>query len=280
MSIVGRFHKLKVNRIVDFGAYLECEDADEILVPNKYIEKEVEIGDYLDVFVYRDSEDRLIATTETPIATANQIAFLECSAVTKFGAFLNWGLLKDLFVPFREQKQKLEEGKKYLVYIYVDEETDRIVASTKLQKFINNDELDLEEGEEVELIVAGISELGYKVIVDKEYWGLLYKNEVFQKVRVGDNLTGFVSKIREDNKVDIKLKKATHFKETISETTQELLDKITEEGGVLYLTDKSSPDEIYSVMKMSKRNFKNAVGALYKQKIIILEKNCIKLANK
>ncbi|MBN1822304.1 MAG: GntR family transcriptional regulator, partial [Prolixibacteraceae bacterium] len=203
MAEVGKINKLKIIRSVDFGVYLDGEELGEILLPQKYVPEGFFGGDEIEVIVYFDSEDRIIATTEKPLAEVGQFAFLECVAITKVGAFLNWGLQKDLLVPFREQRHKLEEGKSYVVYVYLDHTTNRIVASAKVDKFLDNLPVEFEEGEEVDLLIYGISEIGYKAIVDEVSSGILYKNEVFKPVKVGEQLKGYIKKVREDDKIDL-----------------------------------------------------------------------------
>ncbi|NQU85457.1 MAG: GntR family transcriptional regulator [Mariniphaga sp.] len=275
MVEVGKTHSLKVKKIVDFGVYLDAGDEVEILLPLRYVPEGVFGGDEIEVFVYYDSEDRLIATTEKPFAQVGQFAFLKCVAVTNFGAFLDWGLMKDLLVPFREQRHKLEEGKSYVVFVYMDLTTKRIVASAKVDKFLDNLPVEFEPGEEVDLIIYGESDLGYKAIVDDVSSGILYKNEVFQTLEDGQQLKGYIKKVREDDKIDLMLHKPGH--EKLDSFSEQILDYIKANDGKIKITDKSSPDEIYSIFNISKKNFKKAIGGLYKKKLIVIEEDGIRL---
>ena len=276
MAEIGKSNILKIIRQVEFGVYLDGEDLGEILLPQKYIPDGIFDGDEISVFIYYDSEDRLIATTEKPLAQVGQFAFLKCIAVTPVGAFLDWGLLKDLLVPFREQRQKLQEGKSYVVYVYLDFTTKRIVASAKVDKFLDNLPVEFESGEEVDLMIYGESEIGYKAIVDEVSSGILYRNEVFQKIRIGDQLKGFVKKVREDDKIDLLLYKPGHQK--LDAFSKQIIDYLRANDGIIRLTDRSSPEEIYAAFGFSKKNFKKAIGGLYKQRLIIIEDDRIRLS--
>lgn len=275
MIEIGKCNYLKVNRIVDFGAYLEGEELGEILIPKRYLTSGIEINDTLKVFIYNDSEDRLIATTEFPSAQVGDFAWLKVKSINNFGAFLDWGLLKDLLVPYREQNYKLTEGNYYLVYVYLDLVTKRVVASTKLDKFLDNIPPEYFQGEEVKLIISNETDLGYKVIVNSCHWGILYKNQVFRKLEPGQKIAAYVSKIRDDEKIDLTLQKPGL--EEIIDLTEILLSELRNNNGFLPLTDKTDPEEIYKRYGVSKKNFKKALGDLYKKRKIIIESNGIKL---
>jgi len=232
-------------------------------------------GDMLETFIYLDSEDRLVATTEKPLAMVEEFALLEVVSVTPVGAFLNWGLPKDLFVPFREQRQPMEEGKKYLVYVYVDINTKRIAASSKIEQYLDNIPVDYDPDEEVDLIIVNETDLGYNAIIDNSHFGILYKNEVFQPLNPGDRVQGYIKKIRTDGKIDLRLEKIGY--EKISSFVDRIIAELQKNKGFLPLTDKSSPEEIYQTFKISKKNFKAAIGALYKKRFIALEDNGIRL---
>lgn len=206
MVDLGNYNELEIAREVDFGVYLTSDDGD-ILLPGKYLPEGAKVGDKLRVFVYRDSEDRMIATTLEPYATINEFACLTCTDETPFGAFLDWGLEKDLLVPLNNQKNKMQVGRKYCVYVYLDESSDRVVATSKLGKYLHNEDIKLSEGDEVQLLVAGLTDIGMKVIINGEYMGILYKNEVFQDLRIGHKTTGYIKLIRPDNKIDVTLRK-------------------------------------------------------------------------
>jgi predicted RNA-binding protein (virulence factor B family) len=277
MIEIGRYNKLTVNKILPHGAYLDAgEEYDEILLPTRYLPKETELGDELRVFIYRDSEDLLIATTEEPKAIVGDIVVLKCIQVNAAGAFLDWGLMKDLLVPFREQKYPMEEGKKYLVKVYYDEVSQRIVASSKLLKFIDNEEIDVAEGDEVELMVSHKTDMGYSVIINDHSWGLLYANEVFRPLYPGNRMRGYVTKIREGNKIDVSLQKKG-YDAAIPDMTMRLLFVLKENNGFLPLTDKTEPEKLYELLQMSKKNFKKAAGALYREKKITIEDEGIRL---
>lgn len=273
---IGKYAVLEVKRFVDFGLYLETEDGNtEVLLPRKYVPDGTKVGDFLEVFIYKDSEDRPVATTLKPFATVGEVAWLQATSVDNIGAFLDWGLAKDILVPFREQKMKMEAGRYYLVYIYVDEISGRVAASAKLEKFIKNDELDVAAGDEVNLIVGDESPVGIEVIINNKFWGMLYKNELFRQLHKGQKLTGFIKKIREDNKIDVSLQKQGY--DEVEDASGKIKNALSENNGFLPLTDKSSPEEIAQRLQMSKKTFKKAVGALYRQREILLEEEGIKL---
>jgi len=275
MTEIGKINNLYVVKEVDFGIYLDGGDLGEILMPKRYVPEGTQPEDMIDAFIYLDSEDRLVATTEKPFAMVEEFALLEVVSVTPVGAFLNWGLPKDLFVPFREQRQPMEEGKKYLVYVYVDINSKRIAASSKIENYLDNLPMDYDEGEDVDLVIVNETDLGYNAIIDNSHLGVIFKNEVFQPLNPGDKIQGFIKKIRYDGKIDLCLQKAGY--EKISEFADKIIAELQKQNGFLALTDKSSPEEIYQAFKFSKKNFKAAIGALYKKRIITLEENGIRL---
>jgi predicted RNA-binding protein (virulence factor B family) len=275
MIKIGRQQKLKVMRFAEQGLYLIDDDNDEVLLPNNYITDNMPVYTEVDVFVYKDSEDRLVATTETPKIKLNGFAVLKVKDTAPFGAFLDWGLQKDLLVPNNQQAQDMQVGKNYLVYMYIDEETDRLVASSKVNRFLNNDELTVDEGDEVDLIIVNESSLGINVIVNKRHKGLLYHNEVFSNIKQGDRLKGYIKKIREDNKIDVSLQKQGYG--NIEPNAVLILEKLKENNGFLDLNDKSNPELIKAQLGISKKTFKKAIGALYRQKLIKFEENGVKL---
>jgi predicted RNA-binding protein (virulence factor B family) len=275
MTEIGKINHLEVVKELDFGIYLDGGDLGEILMPKRYVPEGTMPGDHLNAFIYLDSEDRLVATTEKPFAMVEEFALLEVVSVTPVGAFLNWGLPKDLFVPFREQRQPMEEGKKYLVYVYVDTNTKRIAASSKIEQYLDNIPVDYDLDEEVDLIIVNETDLGYNAIIDYSHLGILYKNEVFQPLNPGDRVQGYIKKIRNDGKIDLRLEKIGY--EKISSFVDRIIAELQKNNGFLALTDKSSPEEIYQTFKISKKNFKAAIGALYKKRFIALEENGIRL---
>lgn len=275
MAEIGLINKLEVVKTVDFGVYLDGGPQGEILLPKRYVPEDCQPGDEVDVFIYLDSEDRLVATNETPKAMVGEFAMLRVVSTTPIGAFMDWGLQKDLLVPFREQQFPMEEGRNYLVFVYLDHETQRIVGSSKLDKFVDNLPVDYEVGEEVDLIIAGKTDLGYKAIIDNSHWGLIFKNEVFQPLKQGDQLKGYIKNIRPDEKIDLVLQKPGY--EKIDDIAQGVLDKLKEAGNFLPANDKTSPDEISRMFGISKKNFKKAIGSLYKQRLITINDDGIRL---
>lgn len=273
--MLGKYNTLRVVKTVDFGVYLDGgEDYGEILLPQRYVPENIEVDTDIEVFIYLDSEDRVIATTEKPFACVGEFAFLEVKSVTKIGAFLDWGLMKDLFVPFREQEAKMQEGEYYVVYIFIDEESNRIVATSKLYTVLNNLMPEYEPGQEVDLFVYEKTDLGYKVVVNKLHSGMVYHNQLFTTIHIGDQLKGFVNKVREDDKLDITLQKPGY--DSIESHSQQLLDKLENAGGYLAVSDKSPTELIYKMFGMSKKTFKKALGALYKKRLITIEEEGIR----
>jgi len=275
MVEIGRLNKLKVVRTQDFGVYLDGDKHGEILLPRSDILEDFNLGDEVEVFIYFDSEDRIIATSRKPTIMVGEFALLEVLSITTYGAFVDWGLSKDLLVPYREQKQKMEQGKKYLVHAFYDIVSNRIAASSKLDKFLGNVEHDYSEEQQVDLIICNKTDLGYNAIINSSNWGVLYKNELFQKVEFGQRIKGYIKKIRDDAKIDLSLDQPGPQK--IDSVSQAILDKLNENNGFLPITDKTSPDDISKMFSVSKKTYKKAIGALYKRKHIILEKDGIKL---
>jgi len=272
---IGQHNTLRVVKILDFGVYLDGGEMGEILMPTKWVPKDTKVDDKLEVFIYFDSEDRPIATTLKPKAMVGEFALMKVKAVNRIGAFLDWGLDKDLLVPFKEQNAKMEEGRSYLVYLYVDPRSKRIAASAKLEKFLDIEPASYETGQEVDLIIWTRSDLGYKAIINQKHSGLLYSNEIFHEVFPGQQMKGYISEIRPDGKIDLKLQKSGYGH--IDQFTSKLLEVLKNNDGFLPLTDKSAPEEIYKVLQMSKKNFKKSAGNLYRQKIISINDNGISL---
>lgn len=266
---LGRRNRLSVAKRVDFGIYLDGGEVHgPILLPSRYVPEGVELGDELDVFLYLDQDERLVATTEQPLAQVGDFAWLEVAWVNKYGAFLNWGLMKDLFVPFREQKMKMVQGNRYIVYVYIDEESHRIVASAKVEKFLSNRYPRYRTGETVEVLVWQKTELGFKCIVENRHSGLLYEQQLFREVHTGDRLTAYVQNVRDDGKIDLILqptgRKATKAFSDV------LLEHLYKNGGRTTLGDKSPAEEIYAMFGVSKKVFKKAVGELYRRRLIMI----------
>lgn len=263
---IGEYNTLRILRLTTVGAYLGDEEDNDVLLPNKYLTHEMSVGEDIEVFLYKDSEDRLVATTEKPYITLNEFAYLRVKEVTPFGAFLDWGLEKDLLVPFREQTTKLEEDKYYLIYLKLDTETNRLVATAKSNKYFSVDTSEIEINKEVEILICESFDLGVKIVIEGKFLGIVYHNDVTRKLRRGDYTIGYVYNIREDGKLDVRLEKSGY--EKIEPNSERLLALINNRNGVLYLTDKSDPDDIRETVGMSKKTFKKAVGNLYKQKKI------------
>ncbi|MEY5046676.1 MAG: hypothetical protein RLZZ175_35 [Bacteroidota bacterium] len=275
MIAVGEINNLEVLRSTSVGMYLGDTEGNDVLLPNKYVPEDLQVGDFIEVFIYTDSEDRIIATNLEPKIYLNSFACLQAKHVDNVGAFMDWGLEKDLFVPFKEQMRKIEEGKWYIIYMYLDVESNRLVGSCKVNKFLDNRDLYLKEGDEVKIMPYEHTDLGMNVIVDNFYKGLIFKNEIFQRVAIGDTLTGYIKKVREDNKLDISLQKQGF--ENIEPNAQLILDTLAKKNGFLALHDNSSPDEISFLLGMSKKTFKKAVGTLYRERKIRIEENGIYL---
>ena len=274
---VGKYNTLKILRGTSVGMYLGDEEGNDVLLPHKYIPENAQIGEDIEVFIYRDSEDRLIATTLKPSILLNQFAILEVVAATQFGAFLDWGLEKDLFVPFKEQNHKLQKGQWVPVYLYLDEQTDRVVASAKVHKYFKNlDGVDLEEGQEVDLLVFEKTELGHNVVINNLYKGLVYENETFRRLAWGDTTKGYIKLIRDEGKIDVSLQ-PLGFLKTLEPNQKAILEKLEQSGGKLNLSDNSDPIEIQEVLEMSKKAFKKAIGVLYKDKKILINDDSIVL---
>nr|WP_317630714.1 S1-like domain-containing RNA-binding protein [uncultured Flavobacterium sp.] len=265
MIEIGKFNTLKIARSTNVGLFLTDGDKD-VLLPTKYVPEQYEIDDEIEVFVYLDHEERPVATTLEPYIYLNEFALLKVNYINDFGAFMDWGLEKDIFVPFKEQARPMQQGKRYLVYMYMDEKTNRLVASSRTNKFLSNENIELENGEEVDLIVSHITEAGINVIINEKYKGLMYKNEVFEDLRTGDRVIGFIKNIRPDGKIDVSRNKIGV--ESIEPNAQFILNELKANKGFLGLNDDSHPEEIKTVLQMSKKAFKKAVGSLYKQKMI------------
>lgn len=273
---LGRFNILKVVKKVDFGMYLDGGEEGRILLPSRYVPQGCEVGDELNVFLYLDNEERLVATTQQPLAQVGDFACLRVAWVNQYGAFLDWGLMKDLFVPFREQRERMEVGRRYVVHVHLDDESYRIVASAKVERYLSMDERPpFHSGDEVDVLVWKRTDLGYKVIVDNRYAGLLFENQVFRPLRVGDKVQAYVRQVRPDGKIDLALQREGRGK--VADFSEELLEYIRRNQGRIQLTDKSPAEEIYATFGVSKKTFKQAVGDLYKRRLIRLEADGIRL---
>jgi uncharacterized protein len=274
MLYLGKINSLRVLRNATCGMFLGDDGDEEVLLPNKYVPKDLDIDQSIDVFLYTDSEDRIVATTLTPKLFLHQFAVLEVKDVTKIGAFLDWGLDKDLLLPLSEQKGRFQKGDKVTVCLCIDEETDRLFASAKINECIDR-ELTVREGEEVDLLIDRESNLGWQVVINNRHIGLIFSNKIFKPLRKGDRVKGFIENIREDGKIDVSLQKQGYSQ--VEDSQALLLKKLQENNGILYLTDKSDAKLISQQLGMSKNVFKKSVGALYKQRKIKIESDCIVL---
>lgn len=266
---LGEYNLLEVVKEVDFGVYLDGSEDGEILLPTRYVPQGCKPGDVLNVFIYLDMDERLIATTLQPYVKVGEFACLEVAWVNQYGAFLDWGLMKDLFVPFREQKMKMLKGNSYVVHVHLDEDSYRIVASAKVEKYLSKDMPEYNAGDEVEVLVWQKTDLGFKVIVDNKFGGMIFKNEIFTDVRTGMKMTAYIKQVRPDGKIDLELQKGGVKK--VEDFADTLLEYIRSNGGSTPLNDKTEADVIYSTFGVSKKTFKKAVGDLYKKRLIVLE---------
>lgn len=273
---VGRIQTLKVSRISDYGLYLADEEGQEVLLPNRFVSLSNAVGDEIEVFVYHDSEDRLVATTDKPLITEGSVAFLKVVDKNIHGAFLDWGVSgKDLFLPNRNQQGGVLAGRSYIVWLYVDNITGRCVATMKLKGFIDNDVITVEPRQKVDLLIASESPIGYRAIINSRHWGMVYKNQIFQQVKIGDRLEGYVRRITEDNRIDLSLRREGY--DGVAASAETLFALLRDNGGVLPVGDDSSPEEVHAATQMSKKVFKRAVGMLLKRGDIVAEAHQIKL---
>ena len=276
MTGIGKINSLEIARRTEQGFYLIDENGNEVLLPNRYITADMNIGDTIDVFVYNDSEDRPIATTETPYAQVGEFALLRVKAVNSIGAFLDWGLMKDLLVPFREQRMRMIAGRSYIVYVYVDDESKRIVASAKLDKFLDNKIPEYKFRKKAEILVVKRTDLGFKVIVDNLFSGMIYHDEIYQDINIGEHYTAFIKNVRPDGKIDLKL--GDREVKRVKGLADVIMDYIKANGGSMQITDSSSPEMIRAVFNCSKKDFKKTLGFLYKAKKIIITPSEVKKA--
>jgi predicted RNA-binding protein (virulence factor B family) len=275
MIKIGEYNKLTILREKGPGLFLGDDEENEVLLPNRYKPEDFKIYDEIDVFVYLDNDERLVAVTDKPYITKGEFALLRCNDVSRHGAFLDWGMVKELFCPFKEQAFKMKKGGWYLVHCYLDEETNRLVASSKTNRFLDNKELTVNQFDEVDLIVSHPSDIGMNVIVNKTHLGLIYSDNIFSDLSVGDRLKGIVKKVRPGNKLDIALGQIGY--RNIEPNSQKILDELEDNGGFLSLHDKSDPEKIKSELQMSKKSFKKAIGSLYKERLIAIENDGIRL---
>lgn len=275
MIALGKYSNLEILRDTTVGLFLGDDEGNDVLLPNKYVPKEFEIGDRMDVFCYLDHSERIVATTLEPLIMVGQFKLLKVAEVNEYGAFMDWGLEKHLLVPFREQRNKMQEGQWYVVYCYLDEKSDRLVASNKLDRFLSNDGLTIKVGDKVDLVVTRLTDLGWEVIINNRHKGLVYANETYKKVAIGDQLAGYIKHIREDNKVDVSLQPIGY--KSLEPAADFIYKQLVAHNGFLPLHDKSDPEDIKRILQMSKKIFKKGIGTLYKDRKITIGTTGIQL---
>jgi predicted RNA-binding protein (virulence factor B family) len=276
MIEIGKYHDLEILRTTSIGLYLGAADGEDVLLPNRYCPDQFKVGDTLRVFVYPDNEGRKVATTLVPKVLVNEFAFLQVKSVEPVGAFLDWGLDKDLLVPFREQRQRMEKGRWYIVYMTVDEKTNRLFATNKIEQRLNNEDLELTAGDKVDLLILQKTDLGFSAIINNRHKGLVYDGEIFREINIGQKLTGYIKSIREDHKIDLSLQ-PIGYQQSADTHTDLVLRRLMEAGGTLPFNDKSPPELIYRELGISKKAFKRAIGAMYKARIIAITESGISL---
>lgn len=278
MINIGQYNRLKIDRLVDPGAILYDDSGNSVLLPNKYVPENAQVEDMMDVFVYMDSEDRPVATTLIPYIELNSFAVLRAKDVNKTGAFMDWGLEKDLMIPFKQQASKLRKGSSYLVYMYLDKATSRLVGTTKTYHHFDKEIYDFEEQDEVEILIGGLNDQGLNVVVNNRYQGIMFDSEIYRDYKMGERITGYVKTLRDDSKLEVTTRKIGV--ENLEEGAEKILHAINNMNGHLALHDKSSPDEIQEVLQMSKKNFKKSLGILYKKRLVNLVEGGIELVKK
>ena len=278
MIKIGQINTLEVVKVESFGLFLDADDYGTVMLPNRHAPEGVEVGQHLDVFLYFDSDSQLTATTEKPVAQVGEWGLMRIEGVNKTGAFANWGIeKKDLLIPFSEQRTRFRAGQEVLVYVYTDRASGRIVGTTKFNKLLDKTPASYTRNQQVDLIIAERSELGYKAIVNGAHWGMIFKSDVFGKLFVGKRLKGYIKNIREDGKIDLSLQKVGVAK--MDDLGQKILDTLEKKGGFLPLNDKSAPEAIFAIFRTSKGTFKKSIGGLYKQGKITIEQDGIRLNN-
>ena len=275
---LGDYNRLKIVKRVDFGLYLDGGPEGEVLLPKRYVPQGANIGDEIEVFLYLDIDERLVATTEHPVAKVGEFACLEVAWVNEYGAFLKWGLMKDLFCPFREQKMRMEVGKSYIVHIHIDEESYRIMATAKVEKYLNKEKPTYNAGDEVDIMIWQKTDLGFKVIIDNQYAGLIYRDQIFKHVQTGDRMKAYIACVRPDGKIDLTLQ-PTGRQQTL-DFSETLLNWLQQHDGYCELGDKSDAEEIKARFEVSKKVYKKAIGDLYRRRLIVMENGGIRLIDK
>ncbi|EHH1103089.1 GntR family transcriptional regulator [Vibrio parahaemolyticus] len=277
MIKIGQINSLEVIKKADFGVFLDGDDYGSVLLPNKHVPEGTELGDHIEVFLYFDSESQLAATIDKPIVQVGEWGLMKIEGINQTGAFVNWGIKeKDLLIPFSEQRARFTAGQNILVYVYTDKASGRIVGTTKFNKWLDKTPANYEVNEEVDLIIAERSQLGYKAIVNGKHWGMIFPSDVFGKLFIGKKLKGYIKQVREDGKIDLSLQKVGVAK--MDDLSSKIIDLLEKKGGFLPLNDKSSPEAIFDAFRTSKGTYKKTIGGLYKQGKIVIEKDGIRLA--
>jgi predicted RNA-binding protein (virulence factor B family) len=275
MLQLGKFQNLTILRDTDPGLFLGDTEDNEVLLPNRYKPEQFAIGDTLKVFIYLDNEERPIATTDEPFISLHEFAYLRCSEVTKHGAFMDWGLVKQLFVPFKEQARPMKKGNWYIIYLYLDDKTNRLVGSSKTNRFLSNENVTVKKYDEVSILVTHITDKGANAIINGKHKGLIYLEDIFEDIRTGDRIKAYVKKVRPDNKIDLVLQPEGY--KSIEPNANYILDELKAAGGFLPYHDKTDPETIKNMLGLSKKSFKKAVGSLYKDKQIAIKEDGIEL---
>lgn len=275
MIKIGEYNQLDIIRETPQGLYLANQEGNEILLPNKYVPEAFQIWDTLDVFVYLDHEERPVATTLKPYIQLNEFAYLRCKVVNEIGAFMDWGLEKQLFVPFKEQARPMKEGNGYIVYMYMDDQTNRLVGSSKTRKYLSNVNVTVNQYDKVNILVTHLTEKGANVIINQKHEGLIYIENIFEDIRTGDIMEAYIKKVRDDEKIDVVIQPEGY--KSIEPNAEFIYEELKAAGGFLPLHDKSSPEEIKNHLGLSKKLFKKAIGALYRDKIIAIKEDGIEL---
>ena len=275
MAFLGRYNKLRIVKRADIGAFLDGDQFGDILLPRKYAPESMRIGDEVEVFLYNDSEDRVIATTLAPRVQVGECAYLKVISTGKFGAFLDWGLPKDLLVPFSEQQKPMQKGYSYTAYLFVDESTDRIAASTRLEDYLSMDGSGFKPRQAVECLIYGKSDLGFKAVVDGSHLGQFFESETFRPLHYGESVKAYIKQVRKDGKIDLMLQLPSHLER--DRLSDAIVEHLRQNDGISKMTDKSPPEDIYRTFGVSKASYKKALGKLYKQRSIAIDKHQIRL---
>ena len=273
MIEIGKYHRMRIDRETEPGLFLSNEEGDDILLPNKYVPETYKIWDELDVYVYLDHEERPVATTLKPFVELNDFGYLRCTTVSDIGAFLDWGLEKELFVPFAQQARPMKKDSWYIVYMYLDVKSNRLVATSKTMKFLSNEDVSVSKFDKIEVLISHITDRGANAIVNGKHKGLIYKEDIFEEIRTGDKLEAWVKKIRPDGKIDIVLQEEGY--KSIEPNAQYIYDELKANDGFLALHDKSAPEDIQSQLGLSKKSFKKAIGTLYRDRKILIKEDGI-----